>query len=746
MQVRPKKVKNRHGFWIEELFNFPTFVYPAIDLEISERRFTWVPDEPGYEPDNKENTWYWFAQDFELEVSWEARKNALLLFLRITNLTDLPIKIHAIDPARITIDPVLLKKPDQLSIFQNGFQSWSPTRFRKATDTMQHPLIRSFGEMNHYTDSRFWKRRDGLLSNQFLVIKENSALESGIFGFLTQKSGLGEIFWRSAESGQLVCGLDYGGKELLPDTQMNTEPLYMASDHWPEIIEKYADAVGKAMSARIPERPVTGWSSWYEYYTKISHTEMIANTVEAEKVPELGIEYIQLDDGYQQAVGDWLLLNKRFPETLATLAEEIQGHGLKPGIWLAPFMANSKSVLFKKHPGWFLHDHKGRPIDCGYNPNWGGRSLALDLTHPDLLDWLFNLFAALKEAGFEFFKLDFLFAGVRKGRRFSPQQSPLEAYRFGLQTIRDAIGPEGYILGCGAPLGGSVGLVDSMRISADVKEVWEPKLFRFLGRGCDIPSLKDSLRNNLTRVFLNRRWWINDPDCLVVRDYNSHLKPAEIELLLTVVGLTGGNIFLGDALSHLSVERREWIQKILPPADIIAQPVFLEDEEFCKRIVLQNGHTRMVAYLNWTGKEVPVEFQHNTDQEIGYAFDFWQGRMISTNHSVMIPPHGVRLLLHQTETIATEPRLVGNNFHMAGTIDGRIKGRFTAGTGVFKISAKNFSTISGKLAIELPQGFSLEESSLPAEIIGRDKWERGNIFAVEATTPWSLKLQTRKKV
>ncbi|PJA54728.1 MAG: alpha-galactosidase, partial [Candidatus Marinimicrobia bacterium CG_4_9_14_3_um_filter_48_9] len=124
----------------------------------------------------------------------------------------------------------------------------------------------------------------------------------------------------------------------------------------------------------------------------------------------------------------------------------------------------------------------------------------------------------------------------------------------GLQIIREAVGEEAHILGCGAPLGGSVGLVDSMRVSADVKEVWEPKIFRFLGRGCDIPSLKDSLRNNLTRSFLNRRWWINDPDCLVVRDYHSKLTTAEIKLMLTVVGLSGGNVFYGDALSRLPHE------------------------------------------------------------------------------------------------------------------------------------------------------------------------------------------------
>ena len=746
MRVRPKKVKGQFGFWIEDLFNFPAFTFPAIDLELSERRFLWIPDEPGYAPEGSSQTWYWFVQDFEVEVTWKARENALLMSLKMTNLSELPLTIYAIDPARITIDPLLLKNPAQLSIFQNGFQSWSPTRFRKANDTMKFPRIKSFGEMNHYTDSGFWKRKDGLLSNQFLVLKEQSALEAGIFGFLTQKTGLGEIFWQTTERGQLTCRLDFGGKELLPEQTLRTEALYMASENWPDIVENYADAVGEAMSARVPDRPLVGWSSWYEYNTKISQSDMLANARIAGSQPELGIEYIQLDDGYQTAVGDWLVRKKSFPEPLVKLAEAIKSHGMKAGIWLAPFMASTKSILYREHPQWFLRDTNGKTIDCGFNPNWSGRSLALDLTHPDLQDWLHNLFAALRAAGFEFFKLDFLFAGVRKGHRFNPQQSPLESYRTGLQIIREAVGEETHILGCGAPLGGSVGLVDSMRVSADVKEVWEPKIFRFLGRGCDIPSLKDSLRNNLTRSFLNRRWWINDPDCLVVRDYHSKLTTAEIKLMLTVVGLSGGNVFYGDALSRLPHERLVWIQQILPPSAFTAQPVYLEDEEYAERIILQKGNLRLEAHLNWTNKPEEVEFQHTEAHEQGYAFDFWQGKMVSTNHAVSIPPHGVVVLIQPTENIGEVPRVVGNNFHLAGSVDGRIQTQFNSSSGDLTLQGKFISSTSGKVAIEFPRELTLNEKALPMEVMGLEQWAGGFIFAIEAAAPWSVKLKLRKKI
>ena len=77
------------------------------------------------------------------------------------------------------------------------------------------------------------------------------------------------------------------------------------------------------------------------------------------------------------------------------------------------------------------------------------------------------MFTALRSYGFDYFKLDFLYAGALGG---------LEEYRHGLPAvIRDAVGPEAYVLGCGAPILPSVGLVDAMRVSPDVAPVYEPE-------------------------------------------------------------------------------------------------------------------------------------------------------------------------------------------------------------------------------------------------------------------------------
>jgi alpha-galactosidase len=48
--------------------------------------------------------------------------------------------------------------------------------------------------------------------------------------------------------------------------------------------------------------------------------------------------------------------------------------------------------------------------------------------------------------GFDFFKLDFLYAGALDGGRHE-DMSAVTAYRSGLELIRRAIGTEAYLLG-----------------------------------------------------------------------------------------------------------------------------------------------------------------------------------------------------------------------------------------------------------------------------------------------------------
>ena len=64
---------------------------------------------------------------------------------------------------------------------------------------------------------------------------------------------------------------------------------------------------------------------------------------------------------------------------------------------------------------------------------------------------------------------------------------------------------------------------------------------------------------------LHRRWWINDPDCLLVRQEDTRLTPAEVQTLATVLALSGGSLIVSDDLPALAEERVEWLARLLPP-------------------------------------------------------------------------------------------------------------------------------------------------------------------------------------
>jgi alpha-galactosidase len=112
--------------------------------------------------------------------------------------------------------------------------------------------------------------------------------------------------------------------------------------------------------------------------------------------------------------------------------------------------------------------------------------------------------------GFDFFKLDFVYAGALSGRRHQ-DMPPIEAYRRGLETIRETV-DQAYLLGCGAPIFPSVGLVDAMRVGPDISATYEPH-----GEDMSGPSQRGATTNVAARAWQHGRFWVNDPDCLVAR-------------------------------------------------------------------------------------------------------------------------------------------------------------------------------------------------------------------------------------
>jgi alpha-galactosidase len=159
--------------------------------------------------------------------------------------------------------------------------------------------------------------------------------------------------------------------------------------------------------------------------------------------------------------------------------------------------------MLREHPEWAIgRSSPGR--------GWGQDLAALDATHPGAEGRLRDVFGTLRALGIDYFKIDFIYAGALEGRRADPQSTGVDAYRHGLRAIREAIGPEAYLLGCGAPILPSVGLVDAMRIGPDIAHHFEP-----LDGDLSQPSQRAAAMNSRWRAWQQGRFWVNDADCLV---------------------------------------------------------------------------------------------------------------------------------------------------------------------------------------------------------------------------------------
>jgi alpha-galactosidase len=287
------------------------------------------------------------------------------------------------------------------------------------------------------------------------------------------------------------------------------------------------------------------------------------------------------------------------------------------------------------------------------------------------LDWLREvLHTASDEWGFQYLKLDFLYAASLRGRRFLSDVTSVEAYRRGLEVLREAAG-ERFILGCGAPLLSSVGLVDGMRIGSDVAAYWGDE------GNSDGPSMRNALRATLARMWMHGRWWTIDPDCVLVRADDSQLTSDEVRAWATVVALSGGMLLVGDDLSRVSAEGLALLRRLVPPSGLAARalPPLVNSmpERLHLRVERPSGVVHLVGIANWSASAAH-KVLHFADFDVDpstrhHVVDQWTsdylGCVAGEVDLGILPPHCVRLLsvratVNRTQVVGTTAHLLGD--------------------------------------------------------------------------------------
>jgi len=506
---------------------------------------------------------------------------------------------------------------------------------------------------------------------------------------------------------QAVCQYE-PSKRVARNDSLTSEPMILDfGQATPQLaLETYADRLKiwldiQTWLDRHPEIGVpVGWNSWSGssssggYGTGIDEEIICDNMDFADReLRKWGMNYFQIDDGWEPTIGDWEVNATRFPDHGAQngiewLLSRADNLGFIPGIWIQMFNASPDSQTLADHPDWFAGQLLNGliPLD----------EYSLDLTNPDTQDYITDTMEMLKDWGAEWIKLDFAYRAVISEDWHEPNITRGEFYRSGVKTVREALGDDVFFLNV-AIVGWNIGLIDSSRLTLDTMPVWEGEsehpyvpLLMFDNQG-----LKPMYRDCARRYYLHNRVWINHPDLTFFR---AHAEPQfppltlnESQTFVAGVALQGGIVKIGDRIVDLTEDGVSSLRQILPVYGEGARPLDLMQREFPEIWSLSvddfDEPYHVLGLLNWGLNrdltKLPYQFIADAPRDLSVdlaeagldtgrtylAFEFYTQEYLGevTDEFTLEVPASTPRMVALREKL-DRPQFLGTNRHVMGGV------------------------------------------------------------------------------
>ena len=498
------------------------------------------------------------------------------------------------------------------------------------------------------------------------------------------------------------------GKPVVAGEELWSEPMYVhpAQTSAHQALEDYAQAIHdwRELNTWVDRGLAipNGWNSWTGsggtggYGTGINQTLMEKNlAVMRDYFRDWGMDYFQMDDGYEPTYGDWELNLTRFPDGFSPtkgIVKETLDAKLKPGIWIAAFSAYKESKLYKQHQpkGWFMDK-------TVYGQLTFSDYMMLDMTNKEVLAWTEALFKKIREQwGFVWLKLDFSYPALL-GMGFADQGlTNVEMYRQGLAAARKGLGKDAFFLNIGAM---GIGGVDAMRLTMDTAPVWDwdpvSGTMPMTRQG-----LKPAIATGARRYFYHGKVFVVHPDLIIFRSDTRNTKlprvtHKEARAFAAYVAATGGIVKLGDRLVEDLApypDRVNVIRQLLPIHPQPSRPLDLMTREFPERFFKKiqkplGGYTESWGWylcmnlgLNWDYTTNPMTKMADDGSERTFSidpvargltagphhvFEFWQHKYLgqkSGTFQVKVPAHDSLVLA--IRAVKGRPQFLGHNRHI----------------------------------------------------------------------------------
>ena len=376
------------------------FTYVSHTVEASKYQLTGLPC--AHAEENDAETLIVRMQDettgltLELLYGVFAQQDVITRAARLTNHGDNPLRL---DKAASACLDLPFGRWDLLHF--HGRHAMERQLEREAVGTNIQTISSVRGSSSHH-------------NNPFLILCQQDATETSgaCYGVMMVYSGSYQMDVERSQTGlvRVVSGIqeERFAWNLKPGETFDTPEVILsfAAEGLTPLSQQYHRFLRRNICRgpwKDKRRPVliNNWEATYFDF----NTEKIVKI--AEKAASLGVEMMVLDDGWfgtrnddNQGLGDWTVNCEKLPGGLDPLIGQINALGMKFGLWIEPEMVNENSQLYRTHPDWAL-------TLPGRKPAMGRNQLVLDLSRPEVVDYLAGVIGKLlREHHIEYIKWD----------------------------------------------------------------------------------------------------------------------------------------------------------------------------------------------------------------------------------------------------------------------------------------------------------------------------------------------------
>jgi len=491
---------------------------------------------------------------------------------------------------------------------------------------------------------------------------------------------------------QVECTFDCIAMD--PGDEQETHWLMLTTGaHESDLLTAYTDTVAAMYNLPpLKQPPMTVYCSWY-FYTKLLNQEYLEQELTTIRERNIAIDVFQIDDGWMDDYGSYQHDTEKFPHGMAYAAKKIKEAGMIPGIWSCPFVIQTDSPILKKYPDIHQLDLNGDPIiyDTSINDCY-----VVDPTAENAKEYFEEIYTRFKKWGYTYHKIDWLRAMYEFDTvRFrDPKVNRAMAYSKAMGYIRDALGPDCYVAGCGGLSDpGNFGTSNSLRTCKDVRGIWQgPAEVAKSGALVHI-------KQNLLRNYINRFYHL-DPDATQIRvqhgPYFEHEKKSPVgvyqseghftdEEAFTICAqqyLCGGLVMISERFPALQEERMALLRHIAPNSAPPARIIDF-DTPVCPTLFLTEVTPRCselgtwwtLAVGNWEDDTVTRTLRlrdamipEGSEQFAVMEFKTQQFMGLFSRDDeidVALPAHAIRVL-RLTPWDGESPKVLGTDFHITG--------------------------------------------------------------------------------